>query len=212
MWCSESELEKLRLEDSQDPSRSALQIRSHNSLDPENAFHFSLPTRFWQIEACRLLTLEFIDFVLPLLDSSIPISREDRPLQTVPVGGDGNCFFSCLSYILTGTEDAHSALRQLLCMFIQSFYEELLVDSKYVESSKMQVDGTWAGEVEVTAAAALLNCPIHLYSSIGNPLWGPRWHSHLPNAEIQTHLPLQSTAGLYPLHLNQNHFLPVLYM
>ncbi len=74
----------------------------------------------------------------------------------------------------------------------------------------MDCEGSWAGEVEVAAAASLLNCCIHLYSSIGNPFWGPRWHSHLPHPELPSELPLFDRSGLYILHLNQNHFLAVI--
>ena len=65
----------------------------------------------WQRQACRLLNLRFVQ----------PFERESGGQDVIPtlpdtchlrcIGGDGNCLFRALSFIITGSESQHFEIR-----------------------------------------------------------------------------------------------------
>lgn len=93
----------------------------------------------------------------------------DKPLYTVPVRGDGNCYFRSISLILCGSEDQHSTIRALVVqhMQAQACDFEAYCDSpvaQYLQRSKMHVNKTWATEVEIFVTSSLLKKPIYVYA------------------------------------------------
>ena len=60
--------------------------------------------RYW----CGLLNLQYVRAMRPRLGS--PTTPLTPPTRTVRIPGDGNCLFSTLSYIITGTIDQQAAI------------------------------------------------------------------------------------------------------
>ena len=67
------------------------------------------------------------------------------------VVGNGNCYFRCISYVLSGKEDYHRNVRNVLCEYISWFpgrvhalitdKDELHNACKYIERSGMKRTG-----------------------------------------------------------------------
>ena len=101
--------------------------------------------------------------------------------------GDGNCFFRCISYILTGAEDAHLTIRNKVTDHmskIQPMLKEYLDRNphEYVEESDMTKGGIWATDAEIMATANLLGCDILVYSMKGGSM---DWLNHPASFSLQ---------------------------
>ena len=81
------------------------------------------------------------------------------------IGGDGNCFFRTISYLLLGIEDKHDIIRASTVEYIvnpdnlaklRSYIpQEFSTGHDYVEATQMNLPTTWATEVELFACAQL---------------------------------------------------------
>ena len=124
----------------------------------------------WQREKCAMLGLTFHSITkqpCQLIDQ--PLS-DYQPWENEPIIGDGNCLFRCLSQMITGGQNSYGELRTIIASFIasegttqlgwylkQSGYTPL----KYYINEKMtQLDGAWAGDIEIMAASEILNADI----------------------------------------------------
>ena len=95
---------------------------------------------------------------------------EFQPWETESIRGDGNCFFRCLSKILTGNENSHIQLRAIIAKFIASegstklawyFRQKNTHPFKYLtEESLISADGIWASDVEIMAASLILEADV----------------------------------------------------
>ena len=95
-----------------------------------------------------------------------------RPWETASIGKDGNCFFRCLSHIITGNQDSHSELRELIAHFIASegasklgWYLEhsgYTPYSYFLKENMVNINGVWGGDVEIMAASAILQVDIYV--------------------------------------------------
>ena len=93
-----------------------------------------------------------------------------QPWETESIKGDGNCFFRCLSKILTGNENSHIQLCSIIAKFIASegntklawyFRQKDTHPSKYLtEESLISANGIWASDVEIMAASLILEAGI----------------------------------------------------
>lgn len=109
-----------------------------------------------------------------------------EPAETFVVKGDGNCFFRCLSYAVTGAQTAHSHLRSLTVQWMNENTDNvtnLSQNEHYVENSNMKQEGTYATEVEIFAAATLLNTTIWTFSPFGTK---HQWQRHNPVSDPTT--------------------------
>ena len=78
-----------------------------------------------------------------------------RPWETASIGKDGNCFFRCLSHIITGNQDSHSELRELIADFIASEGASKLgwylkhsgytPFSYFLKENMVNINGVWGG-------------------------------------------------------------------
>ena len=79
---------------------------------------------------------------------------------------DGNCLFRALSQQLTGFEELHVVLRQLLVNFIASNPEMFrgMVISRTLEEhmEEIQKNTQWGTHVEIQAAASLFQAPVYV--------------------------------------------------
>ena len=81
------------------------------------------------------------------------------------IGGDGNCFFRMISYLLLGIEDTHDIIRASIVEYIvnpdnsaklRSYIpQEFSTGDEYVKATQMNLPTTWATEVELFACAQL---------------------------------------------------------
>ena len=76
-----------------------------------------------------------------------------KPSNIYRVLGDGNCYFRCILYVLSGKEDYHRDVRKVLCEYISWFpgrlsilitdKDELKNGCKYIERRGMMGSGQW---------------------------------------------------------------------
>ena len=90
---------------------------------------------------------------------------------------DGNCLFRSLSKGLLGTEKYHYRIRTTLFGFIYGNAKIFLphIEQKYKRSvdirnycRSMDTGGVWGTEIELLAAATLLQTPVYTYTQMGN--------------------------------------------
>ena len=96
-----------------------------------------------------------------------------KPSNIYQVLGDGNYYFWCISYVLSGKEDYHRDVRKVLCKYISWFpsrlsvlitdNDELKNGCKYIERSGMMENGKWATEVEILVTAKCFRRDICTY-------------------------------------------------
>lgn len=72
----------------------------------------------------------------------------------------------------------------------------------YIEKLKMRDDGTYAGSVELEAAAFLLQTPIKTFAPAAMKTINPTWQTYGKSFE----LPHRAVKTLYLLYTNNNHF------
>ena len=85
-----------------------------------DAITYNPVCRDWQISRCNSLGLNFHYGNNPhhgaARNEMIGISQ--RPIRTGRISADGNCFFRCISFIITGSQDYHEELRLLVWLTI----------------------------------------------------------------------------------------------
>ncbi|XP_072572246.1 uncharacterized protein [Paramormyrops kingsleyae] len=77
------------------------------------------------------------------------------PCRTMPITGDGNCFFRSVAFAITGSEREHRKIRCAVVAHIlrdESRYAACLREghssvTQYVAASRMKYVGTWASEI-----------------------------------------------------------------
>lgn len=163
----------------------ALRDYEYVSTQPPLPFSFFPVDEDWQYARCSSLALP-----LPLsghpTQLQVCVSNLTPPLNPVPIIGDGNCFFRAISHVLSGNEDHHRQFRDVLCTFTAkncaSFaqYTDCGRDLDHIVSTNMRKDRVWATQVEVYAAATLLNTSVYVFMKTGPVL---AWNKHEPVAE-----------------------------
>ena len=131
----------------------------------------------WQRNACSTLGLVYVgpNRVTPDIDLKPPNGFKR-------IEGDGNCLFRTFSFILTGSEYQHMAVRQaildhmvrtahlLLFQHIRSSHTSV---QSYIASSRMDVRGIWGTETEMLALAHMLQTDIYSYNTEDHT-----WHKY----------------------------------
>lgn len=109
-------------------------------------------------------------------DSSCDYNRlitrlSDKGLQSVEVGGSGDCFFRSFSHQYYGTAQRHLEIRQAGISYLQR-YPELFIeiavvnfDSWLTYLKRMATPGTWCDNLIIQAVANQFNCVIHIIES-----------------------------------------------
>ncbi len=98
--------------------------------------------------------------------------------DTVDVVGDGNCFYRAVSYLTSGHENNHSAIRQLVADHIQNNSllsgvtdispDDGLPAKQHIE--QLHKHGVAVGEDAILAVVDLYNKELHVYSCKPTPL------------------------------------------
>ena len=126
----------------------------------------------WQREMCIKLGLNFHssnDQPSNFVGKSI---SEFQPWETTEILRDGNCFFRCLSKILTGSQNSHLDLRSIICHFIATegttqfgwyFHQKGVTPCEYfLNENLVHLEDMWATDAEVMAASAILDADIYV--------------------------------------------------
>ena len=164
-----------------------------NSIEIVDANHtgsilFQPTCSAWQQEKCRILGLSFIrsNYMYIKRTECVKIGIEQAPSATYRIKGDGNCFFRSLSQVLTGSQDVHEEVRLLVTSFMEHNatipeFAGMLVSNEsmeqYLKRTKMQSLNTWATEMEIMSAVAMLNTTIYCFSPCGLTY---KWLRHSP--------------------------------
>ena len=174
----------------------------------ESPLKFYPVTIDWQKRACQQLGLQYHapTRVRPG-GPNVPLTHPDmRSLKRIQ--GDGNCLFRALSYIITGCEEQHMAVRNAILDHMVSIAHFLLghhllnYDSiqTYIVASGMDKEYTWGTDIEMLTLSHLLNTPIVSYSEqFGN------WQRYSPHNVDRTLRDEISHMCMYLLH-SHNHF------
>ena len=171
----------------------------------ESPLKFDPVTSDWQQRACQQLGLQYYapTRVRPG-GPNVPLTHPNmRSIQ-----GDGNCLFRALSYIITGYEEQHMAVRNAILDHMVTIAHFLLshhllnYDSiqTYIVASDMDKEYTWGTDIEMLTLSHLLNTPIVSYcEQFGN------WQRNSPhNLDIILRDEINQIS-MYLLH-SHNHF------
>ena len=144
---------------------------SHWVVDSSNryvweAYRFHTVDQQWQQSKCNMLGLPFERHNdLTPGGPDLVLTRPDRRRR---IGGDGNCLFRCFSYVITGSEGHHVAVRSAMIQHMPNIPQVFVrsdvhsVD-EYIRRTRMDRDGTWGNLEEVMALSHLLNTPVYSY-------------------------------------------------
>ena len=100
---------------------------------------------------------------------------------------DGNCLFRSLSKALLGTEKYHYLIRTRLLGFVYANSNIFMPHIQQRCQSQMEVrqyclamdvSGVWGTELEILAAATMLQAPVYTYTQINSKSY--RWLRYLP--------------------------------
>ncbi|XP_048834537.1 uncharacterized protein LOC125709770 [Brienomyrus brachyistius] len=169
-----------------------------SELCSEQFIFCPLTTRQQRSLSCKLGVV-YIDHGHVNIAAEFPMGA---PCRTVPITGDGNCFFRSLAFAITGSEKEHRKIRRAIVSHIlrnESRYVACLrlghsSVSEYVDTSRMKYVGTWASEVEIQAAADLLGVHIFTYSD-------NKWLKYSTCLGSHT-----DQTGIYLKHCNESHY------
>ena len=173
----------------------------------------------WQRQACELLGIRFIrPFQRQEGGSDMILTRPDmRSLRSI--GGDGNCLFRALCYIISGSEAQHGELRSAIVGHMRSIpflvsgtgpdgNRNYLVTydhgyhsvDDYLARSDMAENGVWGGDFEMCILAHVLDAPIYSYQADTN-----YWLCCFPHA-IDRRVPENVNVPSLYIFLRRNHF------
>ena len=87
------------------------------------------------------------------------------------IKGDGNCYFQAISFYISGQEEYHKEVGEMICDYIKFFPGRLsaLISREYerkngwayIKRTGMNKVGEWATEVEILATAKCLKREYH---------------------------------------------------
>ena len=164
----------------------------------------------WQRQMCQLLNVQYskpnrFGFGGPNCILTLPNLRTVRPIK-----GDGNCLFRAFSYVVTGSEDAHMAIRKSIIEHMMNIAHLVLGSHiqhnsirDYVQVSAMDQDSTWGTEIEILVFAHMVKTNVYTYLA-GNYNY---WWLYSPHS-LDRSLPLSvGDRSVYLLHTsNPEHF------
>lgn len=109
------------------------------------------------------------DSLLPLstcTNADMYLGQQNRRRKVIR--GDGNCFFRAVAHVTHGSEDGHAEVRKYLTNFLdanRAAFEKYIINGSWEEHiSAMKLEGTWATQVELYAAATYFQVPLYLCS------------------------------------------------
>ena len=105
-----------------------------------------------------------------------------KPLEVNTIVGNGNCLYRAISLEMCGTQNNHEQIRALIDHFMLENQKKF---EGYVEENIGQCVArnnpeltTWGSDVEIYAAATLLQTPIVVYTAVSKTT--RQWIPHMP--------------------------------
>ena len=175
--------------------------RHRDSVSP---YHYHPVDQEWQVNACSELGLCFVgsNRVAPG-GPRVPLKRPD-PRTIRRIAGDGNCLFRSFSYILTGSEDQHRAVRLITIRHMRTIAHLLIgphipkrygTIEDYIRGTDMDRDSTWGTDVEMFTLAHLLHTSIYSYNTQDG-----KWWQFSPNFVDSTLMDDSTARAMYIRH------------
>lgn len=175
--------------------------------ETEQAVLFHPTSTEWRQFFCRCFDFQ----LLPSHSvDSLTVGRAPHvagpPKRIQRTWGDGNCFFRCISKVISGSEKYHPQLRNFIVKFQdmnrKKFGEHFDV-GQHLRDSKMDRAGVWATECELFAAATMLQTTINVYTKCG---YGDRvWIPYQPCFKLKKNSNLEGQIYLsnyFNVHFN----------
>ena len=181
---------------------------TQQNIPRRQEYVFYPPDELHQRRWCDVLNLRFVAPVA--YGPGSPSTYLTVPNRTVNVPGDGNCLFSALSYIVTGSKRQHAQMRAVIVRSMPFFENELMRNvinrsvyrnlDHYLSVTRMYCDGLWGGDPEIQTLAALLNTTIYSYSETF------RGWTRFGSYEMYGITSNPNVPGLYIKYVGDNHF------
>ena len=175
----------------------------------ESPYKFHTVDEQWQVNACSTLGVRFVR-CNRLRPGGPNVSLKPPDTHTIRrITGDGNCLFRSFSYIITGSEEQHMAVRQAICnhmveiahfLFATGICSTYTSIQEYIQSTKMDQDQAWGTEVEMFTLAHLLTTSVFSYNTAENNWW--RYSPHF----VDRSLPEDVTAMAMYIRYLPGHF------
>lgn len=149
--------------------------------------------------------LETVAKAQPLQSSDEAYFSNTTPPQILQrVQPDGNCFFRCISFLLTHSETYHIEMRNLIVMSIkQNHIFDNIPVTQYLINSQMHKLGIWATQVEICAAASMLDTDIYTYT-LNTATNKYQWLRYPATTSLLS--PISTSSAIYLQHTNNNHY------
>ena len=155
-------------------------------------FRFNPVNEEWQRNSCAIIGLQFV--AASGLNMGGPEVTLTRPRTIQSIQGDGNCLFRALSFIITGSEEQHTLVREAILHHMLQIAHFMLSHhindhssvSEYIQHTGMGQDGTWGTDIEILTLAHLLNTCIFVYTTEQCNWWryGPQNVDRSLNVDI----------------------------
>ena len=95
--------------------------------------------------------------------------QDQKKKKTRRIAGDGNFLFHTLSHIISGSQNQHVQIRNLVIEYMVQI-AHLIIDSftitdvhEYIRLTRMDRQGAWGTEVEIVTMSHLLDTSIYIY-------------------------------------------------
>ena len=160
------------LKKSESLTKESLQSPTEGRCDVPSQQRYNSLSVNWQRQACQHLGMQFVraNGSTPS-DSDVPLTH---PARCRAIEDDGNCLFRALSHAIIGLERHHSRLRSATVEHMRSLRRSGLNQSleanvlglsveEPLARTRMDPDGSWGTDVEVTAISYLLGVNIAMY-------------------------------------------------
>ena len=209
------------------------QIEILNDLDvlALGSIEFILPdfkplSLMGQTKICKDLGLNIVNPVICRNDSNCRTNLNDLiPSLMFPVPMDGNCLFSSLSYLITGSIDNHHQMRLIITdnmggkfkatcdKFIRNKYPRSVINYRntkdYITKSNMRGTKTWGTDLELFAATLIFKTDIWVYTNDMGNKWMIYSGKGASLDQIIKAPPANEKGSLYIRHAS-NHYEPIL--
>ena len=171
----------------------------------------NMPSRLPKGEVCQLLGISYEECLEQQPALTGFLLTKFIPLRTEKIGMDGNCFFRCISKIVSGTEKHYAKLRAEVCRFMVTdgrpiIKRYLRTPVSYLKRSAMTEDHTWTSDVEIVGVSCMLNSDIFIATQLHDAakLWRKTiWNRYSGCINCPRH---STYISLYIYNVNHNHY------
>ena len=187
--------------------------RKSNTQNQDHAYHIPVQGKKDTNKILKQKSTPLYDLNKSTEDLTLIEKIHGTFYANIPVPGDGNCFFHCLSMSFYGNFEHSDYYRHLICKHIikkWSFYEDFATLTHDLTGNKVELYKTqmlhkqgWATNCEISAACELLNVNIHVW------LKGMKFDKHLKRVasfHLSKYFAKLNTISTIELLLFNNHF------